>query len=80
MRMRRREDGSISTSRLFSLKALLVLTLLSEFLLSFKLWGVSRHYPLTPVWGDLPEILLLVIIAVVRRPRWYIVSLSSPGC
>jgi hypothetical protein len=77
----------ISTGRLLWLKALLALALLGEFLLSFRLWGGSRHYPPTPVWDGLPEIsplvsriwfvgllALLVVVAVARRPRWYIVS------
>jgi uncharacterized membrane protein YphA (DoxX/SURF4 family) len=85
--VRHQNDGSMSASRLFWLKALLALALLSEFLLSFRLWEGSRHYPLTPVWAGLPDIpplvsrawfvgllVLLMVIAVARRPRWYIVS------
>jgi hypothetical protein len=79
--------------RLACLTAILAAALLCGFLLSPKLWLSTRSFPLTPVWDRLPPIpppfdvvwfggmlLLLPVIAVVRRPRWWIVALLVLAC
>jgi hypothetical protein len=76
-----------STRRLLWLKVTLSLALLSGLLLSYKLWVLPRHYPLTPVWQGLPTVpplasyvwfvgllILLLVVGLVRRPRLWILS------
>lgn len=84
----RGEDNKLSSAgRLLWLKIALSLAFLSGFLLSTRLWFGPRSYPLTPVFEGLPTIpplieeiwyisllSLLVAIAVLRRPRKYILA------
>lgn len=73
--------------RVFLLKILLSLALISGFLLSFKLWGSSHSYPLNPVADWLPVVpypfdympfgsllALLILIAFAVRPQSYIAA------
>jgi hypothetical protein len=83
-----REDNKLrSADRSPWLKAVLAVAFLGGFLLSARLWGVSRSYPLVPVLEGLAAVppflarvwfvallALLAVIAVVRRSRAYILA------
>ena len=77
-------------SRIFWLKVITGLGLISAFLLSCKLWLSSRFYPLTPILADLPRlpfpldygiflfsIALLAAIVLKRRPQKLIFAFIS---
>ena len=83
----REENRLRSADRSPWLKVVLALAFLGGFLLSARLWGVSRYYPLVPVLEGLPAVspfwarvwfvallALLAVIAVVRRSRGYILA------
>ena len=76
------EDDLAPGGRLFWVKTVLACGLLCGFLLSPRLWLSSRNYPLSPISALLPKVpapfdwlwfgallLLLVRIALTRRPR-----------
>lgn len=78
------------TSRIFWLKVVVALGLLSAFLLSHRLWLSSRFYPLTPIVADLLtlpfpldysifvfSIALLATIVLKRRPQKFIFAFIS---
>lgn len=71
------------------LKVVVALGLASSLLLSYKTWVTTRIFPLTPLWEGFPSppypydhvvygllFVLLVPIAVLRRPRWFIVAFA----
>ncbi len=73
--------------RLWWLKISLALALLVGFFLSVRLWAGPRSYPLAPISERLPAIpstvewiwfvsllLLLTAIAMMRRPRKYVLA------
>jgi hypothetical protein len=87
-----KKTTSLDWKRTQWLKLIIVIGLLSGFLLSVKLWGSDRFFPLAPVLEFLPPIpanwdyfiygcfaLLLIAIALARHPQrllWIFLSLA----